>query len=306
MKPGPDGRLYAINPENGYFGVAPGTNYKSNPNAMETIKRDTIYTNVALTPDLRRLVGRQRRRAARAMPRLEGQPVDAGLQGKSGAPQQPLCRARCATTRCSRPKSTTPRACPSAPSFSAAAAPTTMPLIFQAFNWIHGVYIGATHGLGNDRRRQPGRWPSAPRSDGHAALLRLQHGRLLPALAATCASSSPHPPRIFHVNWFRKDEEGTFLWPGFGENMRVLKWIVDRCHGRAGAIESPLGWLPDPKSFDLTGMKNFGPAELAKVQSINVDEWRREALSIDELFFKLYSDLPKELTFQRELLVSRL
>jgi len=115
-----------------------------------------------------------------------------------------------------------------------------------------------------------------------------------------------NPPRIFYVNWFRRDESGKFLWPGFGENMRVLKWIVDRTHGRADALEAPLGWVPGPRDFDLGGMEDFDSARLAKAQQIDLEDWRREALSHDELFFKLYADLPKELAFQRELLVARL
>ena len=113
-------------------------------------------------------------------------------------------------------------------------------------------------------------------------------------------------PRIFHVNWFRKDARGEFLWPGFGENMRVLKWIVDRCHGRADANETPLGWVPGPNSFDLVDMPAYTPERLAEAQTIDLDEWRRELLSQDELFMKLYAHLPKEMVFQRELLVSRL
>jgi len=113
-------------------------------------------------------------------------------------------------------------------------------------------------------------------------------------------------PRIFHVNWFRKDEQGEYLWPGYSENMRVLKWIVDRCHGRADANETPLGWVPGPNSFDLEGMPSFTPERLAKAQTIDLDEWRRELLSQDELFIRIYPHLPKEMVFQRELLVARL
>jgi phosphoenolpyruvate carboxykinase (GTP) len=115
-----------------------------------------------------------------------------------------------------------------------------------------------------------------------------------------------HPPRIFHVNWFRKDAAGRFLWPGFGENMRVLKWIVDRCHGRANAHETPLGWVPGPDDIDLSGLDDFTTADLEKVLDIDLEEWRRELIQQEELFLKLYSHLPKELIFQRELLVARL
>jgi phosphoenolpyruvate carboxykinase (GTP) len=114
------------------------------------------------------------------------------------------------------------------------------------------------------------------------------------------------PPRIFHVNWFRRDESGKYLWPGFSENMRVLKWIVDRCHFRADAGETALGWMPGPRDFDLGGMKNFDSHNLAKAQEINLAEWHREALPNDELSFKLHAELPKELAYQRELLVARL
>jgi phosphoenolpyruvate carboxykinase (GTP) len=114
------------------------------------------------------------------------------------------------------------------------------------------------------------------------------------------------PPRIFNVNWFRKDADGTFLWPGFGENMRVLKWIVARCSGQANAVETPLGWVPYAKDFDLNGLPDYSPEKFDRVQTINYDDWRRELLQQDELFMKIYSHLPKELIFQRELLVARL
>ena len=114
------------------------------------------------------------------------------------------------------------------------------------------------------------------------------------------------PPRIFSVNWFRKDAAGNFLWPGFGQNMRVLKWILDRVQGRAGAHETPLGWIPRPQDFDLAGQSGFTREDFARVQTINIEEWRREVLSQDELFMRIYAYLPKEMIFQRELLVARL
>jgi phosphoenolpyruvate carboxykinase (GTP) len=114
-----------------------------------------------------------------------------------------------------------------------------------------------------------------------------------------------YPPRIFHVNWFRKNAQGRFLWPGFGENMRVIKWIVDRCRGRADADETPIGWVPNPKSFDLNGLSGFTVEQFEQLQAINEEEWRREVLMQDELFMKLHSRLPKELIFQRELLLAR-
>jgi phosphoenolpyruvate carboxykinase (GTP) len=114
------------------------------------------------------------------------------------------------------------------------------------------------------------------------------------------------PPKIFHVNWFRKDAQGKFLWPGFGDNMRVLRWIIDRCQGRVYANESPLGWMPSAADIDIEGMKNYGAAELAQALAIDIEGWKREALLQDELFINLHGSLPAELMFQRELLIARL
>jgi len=304
MKPGKDGRLYAINPEAGYFGVVPGTNYHSNPNAMKSIARDTIYTNVALLPD-----------------------GDVWWEGKDGNPP-----AECLDWRGNpwTPESKTPAAHPN----SRFAAPMTnnpmlapeandpqgvpisalifggrraetMPLVYQAFNWIHGVYVGATlssemtaaavGGVGQVRRDPMAMLPFCGYNMGDYFRHWLRMRKLI-----------KYPPRIFHVNWFRKDEGGKFLWPGFGENMRVLKWIVDRCRGQADANETQLGWVPGVQSFDLEGMRDFTAERLARAQHINHDDWRRELMSQDELFLRLYTHMPKELIFQRELLISRL
>ena len=304
MKPGPDGRLYAINPEAGYFGVVPGTNSKSNPTAVQTIRRDTIFTNVALTPD-----------------------GDVWWEGKDGdVPQECLDwrgnkwtpdskeKAAHPNSRFAAPMKNNPMLDPmandpqgvpiSAIIFGGRRA-DTMPLVYQAFNWIHGVYIGATMGsettaaavgaMGQVRRDPMAMLPFCGYDMGDY----FRHWIVMRKLIKV-------PPRIFHVNWFRKDSDGNFLWPGFGENMRVLKWIVDRCNGRANAVETPLGWVPYAKDFDLSGLADYSPEKFDRVQTINYDDWRRELLQQDELFMKIYSHLPKELIFQRELLVARL
>ena len=304
MKPGADGKLYAINPEAGYFGVVPGTNYKSNPNAMIAMSRDTIYTNVALTPD-----------------------GDVWWEGKDGPPPAecldwrgnkwtPDSKEKAAhpNSRFAAPMTNNPMLAPeandpngvpiSAIIFGGRRA-DTMPLVYQAFNWIHGVYLGAT--MGSEMTAAAAGVQGQVRRDPMA---------MLPFCGYNMGEYFRHwinirkalkfPPRVFNVNWFRRDAEGKFLWPGYGENMRVLKWIVDRCHGCADANETPLGWVPGAHSFDLKGMKDFDAARLDAAQTINYEDWRREVLMQDELFFKLYSHLPKELIFQRELLVARL
>ncbi len=304
MKPGPDGRLYAINPEAGYFGVMPGTNYKSNPNAMECIKRDTIYTNVALTPDL-----------------------DVWWEGKDGPPPKECldwkgnkwtpeskekaahANSRFAAPMVNNPMLATevddPKGVPISAIIFGGRRADTMPLVYQAFNWIHGVYIGATMGsemtaaaagtVGQVRRDPMAMLPFCGYNMGEYFRHWINMRRLI-----------RRPPRIFHVNWFRKDAQGQYLWPGFGENMRVLKWIIDRCRGRANSEETPLGWVPYAEYFDLEGLPNYTPSRLEQAQTIDYEDWRRELLQQDELFIRLYAHLPKELIFQRELLVSRL
>ena len=304
MKPGPDGRLYAINPEAGYFGVVPGTNSRSNPNAVKTIARDTIYTNVALTAD--------------GDVWWEGKdgPVPAECLDWKGNKWTPESKEKAAhpNSRFAVPMTNNPALAPeandpkgvpiSAIIFGGRRA-TTMPLIFEAFDWMHGVYVGATMGS-----------EMTAAAVGGAGQVRRDPMAMLPFCGYNMGDYFRHwlnmrklisnPPHIFHVNWFRKDEQGNFLWPGFGDNMRVLKWIVDRCHGRVGASESPLGWVPHAKDFDISGLVGFGLAEFARVQDIQTEEWKKEVVSQEELYINLNATLPKELVFQRELLVSRL
>jgi phosphoenolpyruvate carboxykinase (GTP) len=304
MRPGADGRLYAINPEAGYFGVVPGTNRRSNPNAMKLIERDTIFTNVGLT--------------------AEG---DVWWEGKDGPPPAECLDWRgqkwtpASPDKCAHPNSRFTSPMHNNPALAAEAddpngvpisaiifggrRATTLPLVFQAFNWVHGVYVGATMGS-----------EMTAAAVGGKGQVRRDPMAMLPFCGYNMGDYFRHwirmrkhlkqIPRIFAVNWFRKDKDGHFLWPGFGENMRVLKWIFDRCRGRAGADETPLGWIPRAGEFDLGGMENFSPDKLNEAQSISMEEWKKEILEEDELLFHLHDSLPKELIFQRELLVARL
>jgi phosphoenolpyruvate carboxykinase (GTP) len=304
MKPGADGRLYAINPEAGYFGVAPGTNERTNPNAMATIARDTIYTNVALTPDLDVWWEGKTAEPPPELTDWKGRKWTPDSKEPAAHPNSRFC-APMKNNPAYAPEADDPNGVPISAIIFGGRRATTIPLVYQAFNWIHGVYIGATMSsettaaatgeVGKIRRDPMGMLPFCGYNMGHYFHHWLRMRKRL-----------SNPPRIFYVNWFRRDKEGKFLWPGFGENMRVLKWIVDRTRGHADALETPLGWVPGPRDFDLGDMKDYDSTRLAKAQEMDMEDWRREALSHDELFFKLYADLPKELIFQRELLVARL
>jgi len=303
MKPGTDGKLYAINPEAGYFGVAPGTNYKSNPNAMKTISRDTIYTNVALTPDGDVWWEGKDEPPAEGLIDWKGNPWSPE-SGEKAAHANSRFTAPMANNPVLAPEANDPQGVPISAIIFGGRRATTMPLVFQSFNWIHGVYLGATMGS-----------EMTAAAAGTLGQVRRDPMAMLPFCGYNMGDYLNHwlgirrdltdPPRIFHVNWFRKDAEDKFLWPGFSDNFRVLKWIIDRTRGRARASETQIGWMPRFSEFDWTGM-DYPREKFQQCMKIDAAEWQRELISQTELFLTLHDRLPKELIFQRELLISRL
>jgi phosphoenolpyruvate carboxykinase (GTP) len=301
------GRLRAINPEAGYFGVVPGTNYQTNPNAMACMSKNAIYTNVALLPDGDVWWEGKTDEAPKECIDWTGQKWTPEIGKETGR------RAAHPNSRFTAPMTNNPVLDEAAndPAGVRVSAiifggrrSKTIPLVFQAFNWVHGVYLGAT--IGSE---------TTAAATGQVGVVRRDPMAMLPFIGYNIRDYLVHwfrmrkkmkdCPRIFHVNWFRKDENGKFLWPGFGENMRVLKWIIDRSRGRAYAIESIIGWIPQSKDIDLEGL-NVSPEQFQKAQAIDLEEIKAEILSQEELFLKVAGDLPKEMVFQRELLIARL
>lgn len=302
MRIGEDGRLWAVNPEAGVFGVVPGTGYKTNPNAMEMVQKETIFTNVVLTPE--KTVWWEG---------MDDNPPANGIdwQGRLWTPgsgelgahpnsrfTSPLWRVPSLS-----PEWDNPQGVPISAIIFGGRRAKVAPLVYESFNWEHGVYVGATmasettaaatHKVGVVRRDPMAMLPFCGYNMGQYFHHWLEMGRRM-----------AKPPRIFHVNWFRQNGGGDYLWPGYGENLRVLKWIIDRCHGKIGARETPVGYVPHPDDFDLSGL-DLTPAVIQELSKIDREAWQEEWRAQGE-FLKLFGDdLPEELRREHRALGER-
>jgi phosphoenolpyruvate carboxykinase (GTP) len=297
------GKLRAINPEAGYFGVVPGTNYHTNPNAMEIMSRNTIFTNVALLPDGDVWWEGKTQTPPATCIDWTGQPWTPGC-GRLAAHPNSRFTAPMANNPVIDEAASDPNGVEVSAIVFGGRRSNTIPLVYQAFNWVHGVYIGAT--IGSE---------TTAAAIGQVGVVRRDPMAMLPFIGYNMRDYLIHwfqlrkkmtdCPRIFHVNWFRKDADGKFMWPGFGENMRVLRWIIERARGRAYAVETPLGWMPRHEDLDLEGL-DVDKQDYAALQAIPHENFKSEILGQEELFLKLAGDLPKEMIFLKELLISRL
>ena len=300
LHPGPDGRLYAINPEAGYFGVVPGTNPKTNRNAFEMIQRDTLFTNVGLTAD--------------HQPWWEG--LDTGSpvtdwQGRpydpaNGPAAQPNSRFTVSAKRnpSYAPEADSPRGVPISAIIFGGRRRGVAPLVYEARDWSHGVLVGASVAS-----------ETTAAAIGQAGVLRRDPMAMKPfagynygdywAHWLAVGAQLKHPPKIYHVNWFRRDADGKFLWPGFGDNLRVLEWIIDRCSGKAGAQETAIGNLPREEDLNLAGL-DLAPGVLAQLLSVQAEEWRTEAADIEQYLDEYGTRTPAALRAQAQALRARL
>jgi phosphoenolpyruvate carboxykinase (GTP) len=291
LRPGPDGRLWAVNPEAGFFGVVPGTGLDTNPNAMATISHDTIFTNVAVTPDGIPWWEGKDKAAPPALLDWQGRPWDG--RGKAAHPN---ARFTVAARQCPSMSARweDPQGVPLSAIIFGGRRARLAPLVFESRDWEHGVFVGATMGS-----------ETTAAATGQVGVVRRDPMAMLPFCGYNMGDYFAHwlkmgrtlsrPPRIFHVNWFRTGPDGRFLWPGFGENLRVLMWMIDRVQGKAAGVETPIGLVPAPDALNVDGL-GLGRAEVERLLRVERDEWAAEVPEIRAFFDRFGDRLPPELS----------
>jgi Phosphoenolpyruvate carboxykinase (GTP) len=300
LRVGTDGRLWAINPENGFFGVAPGTNDKSNPNALASTKRDTIFTNVVHNLDDNTVwwEGLDKNPPANAID-WKGNKWDfnnyvKGDNSTAGAHPNSRFTARAVNCPCISSEFSNPAGVPISAIIFGGRRAKTAPLVYQSRNWQHGTFVGsimasettaaAIGAVGVVRRDPMAMLPFAGYNMGDYLTHWLNMGKNI-----------PNPPKIFNVNWFRLDDEGNFEWPGFGDNMRVLMWILDRCDDKVDAVETPIGYLPKPEDINIEGLDGITLDTIKDLLSVDKDLWKADVEGIKEFYAKVGDRMPKEL-----------
>jgi phosphoenolpyruvate carboxykinase (GTP) len=293
LRPGPDGRLWAVNPENGFFGVAPGTSMKSNPNALESTKKGTIFTNVVLKDDGTVWWEGMDKNPPQNAQNWKGEPWDPS-DGSKGAHPNSRFTAPAKNCPCISPEFDNPQGVPISAIIFGGRRAKTAPLVYQSRDWAHGVFVGSV--MASEKTAA---------AEGQVGELRRDPMAMIPFCGYHMADYWQHwldmekkltnPPKIFNVNWFRTDEEGNFLWPGFGDNLRVLEWIMKRCFDKIDAQTSPIGYLPKAEDIDLTGLDEVSRETLQGLLTVDKALWREEAAGIRTFYAKFGDKLPQSL-----------
>lgn len=306
LRIGKDGRLWAVNPENGFFGVAPGTNEKSNPNALAATKRNTIFTNVAHNLDDNTVwwEGLDKNPPENAVD-WKGNPWHASTATEKAAHPNSRFTAPAKNCPCVSPKFDDPEGVPISAMIFGGRRAKTAPLVYQSRSWKHGVFVGSTMAS-----------ETTAAAAGAVGVVRRDPMAMLPFCGYHMGDYFAHwlemgerlgdkAPKIFNVNWFRTDDDGKFIWPGYGDNMRVLMWILGRCDGSAEAVETPIGYEPRPCDIEREGL-DLSEETVAELLSVDKELWRQEADGISEFYKKFGDKLPKELSEELETLKKNL
>ena len=308
IRKGPDGRLYAINPENGFFGVAPGTNEKSNPNALAATRKNTIFTNVAHNLDNNTVwwEGLDKNPPENAVD-WQGRPWNGKTSEEKGAHPNSRFTAPAVNCPCISSEFENPAGVPISAIVFGGRRAKLAPLVYQSRSWNHGVFVGSIMAS-----------ETTAAAAGAVGVVRRDPMAMLPFCGYNMADYWQHwidigagldedkAPKIFNVNWFRVDEDGHFIWPGFGDNLRVLEWILKRCDNEVDAVETAIGYVPKPEDINLEGLKDFDEEKLASILKVDNAKWAKEAAGVEEFYKKFGDKLPQRLADEISALEARL